>query len=134
MRSRVDDPHEAWGVLNPGGARGPDGTLHLFPRLIAEGNYSRIGHARVIFEHDKPGGVERLDLALEPHDIFEVSAGGGDLEDPRVVYVPLIERYVMTYAAFVPYEPKSPSRCRAISTCGTAGRLAVCRSAGCPSG
>ena len=25
-----------------------DGALHLFPRLIAEGNYSRIGHARVL--------------------------------------------------------------------------------------
>ena len=106
MSSRADEPHEAWGVLNPGGVRGPDGALHLFPRLIAEGNYSRIGHARVRFEADKPVGVERLAVALEPHESYEVSAGGGGVEDPRVVYVPLIERYVMTYTAFVPYEPK----------------------------
>ncbi len=106
MTSQADEPHEAWGVLNPGGVRGPDGTLHLFPRLIAEGNYSRIGHARVRFEGDKPVGVERLGVALEPHESYEVSAGGGGIEDPRIVYMPLIERYVMTYTAFVPYEPK----------------------------
>jgi predicted GH43/DUF377 family glycosyl hydrolase len=106
MTPQADEPHEAWGVLNPGGVRGPDGTLHLFPRLIAEGNYSRIGHARVLCENDRPVGVERLGVALEPHEHYEVSAGGGGIEDPRVVYVPLIERYIMTYTAFVPYEPK----------------------------
>jgi predicted GH43/DUF377 family glycosyl hydrolase len=106
MRALAGEPHEAWGVLNPAGVRGPDDALHLFPRLVAEGNYSRIGHARVLFEDDKPVGVERLGLALEPHERYEVSAGGGGVEDPRIVYVPLIERYVMTYTAFVPYEPK----------------------------
>jgi predicted GH43/DUF377 family glycosyl hydrolase len=106
MHSLPDEPHEAWGVLNPGGVRGPDGAFHLFPRLIAEGNYSRIGHARVSFERDQPVGVERLGVALEPHEPYEVSAGGGGIEDPRVVYVPLIEHYVMAYTAFVPYEPK----------------------------
>ncbi len=106
MHSRVAEPHEAWGVLNPGGVRAPDGTLHLFPRLIAEGNYSRIGHARVVFEHDRPVDVERLGVAIDPHEPSEVSAGGGGTEDARVVYVPLIDRYVMTYTAFVPYEPK----------------------------
>ncbi len=53
MSPQADRPHEAWGVLNPGGVRAPDGTLHLFPRLIAEGNYSRIGHARVRFEGER---------------------------------------------------------------------------------
>jgi predicted GH43/DUF377 family glycosyl hydrolase len=47
-----------------------------------------------------------MGLALEPHESYEVSAGGGGIEDARVVYVPLLERYVMTYTAFVPYEPK----------------------------
>jgi predicted GH43/DUF377 family glycosyl hydrolase len=96
-------------VLNPGGVRGPDGALHLFPRLIAEGNYSRIGHARAMFENDRPVGVERMGLALEPHESYEVSAGGGGIEDPRVVYIPLLERYVMTYTAFVPYARSSSS-------------------------
>jgi predicted GH43/DUF377 family glycosyl hydrolase len=106
MSSQADQPHEAWGVLNPGGVRSRDGTMHLFPRLIAEGNYSRIGHARVVFDGETPVGVERLGLALEPHESYEVSPGGGGVEDPRVVFVPALGRYVMTYTAFVPYEPR----------------------------
>lgn len=106
MSPQADQPHEAWGVLNPGGVRSPDGTMHLFPRLIAEGNYSRIGHARVIFDGETPVGVERLGVALEPHEPYEVSPGGGGVEDPRVVFVPRLELYVMTYTAFVPYEPR----------------------------
>ena len=106
MSPEPGQPHEAWGVLNPGGVRSPDGTMHLFPRLIAEGNYSRIGHARVRFEGQTPVGVERLGVALEPHESYEVSPGGGGVEDPRVVYVPRLKRYLMTYTAFVPYEPR----------------------------
>jgi predicted GH43/DUF377 family glycosyl hydrolase len=106
MRPLPGRPHEAWGVLNPGGVRGADETFHLFPRLIAEGNYSRIGHARVRFDAGTPVGVDRLGIALEPHEPYEFNAGGGGVEDPRVVYVPRLGRYVMTYTAFVPYEPR----------------------------
>lgn len=106
MSAKDGEPHEAWGVLNPAGIRSPDGAMHLFPRLIAEGNYSRIGHARVRFDGETPVGVERLGVALEPRESYERSPGGGGVEDPRVVYVPLLKRYVMTYTAFVPYEPR----------------------------
>jgi predicted GH43/DUF377 family glycosyl hydrolase len=106
MSPKSSEPHEAWGVLNPAGIRSPDGTMHLFPRLIAEGNYSRIGHARVRFDGETPVGVERLGIALEPRESYERSSGGGGVEDPRVVYVSLLKRYVMTYTAFVPYEPR----------------------------
>jgi predicted GH43/DUF377 family glycosyl hydrolase len=106
MRSAPGDPHEAWGVLNPGGIRFSDGSMHLFPRLIAEGNYSRIGHVRVRDESGIPASVERLGIALEPRESYEVSSNGGGVEDPRVVYVPLLKRYVMTYTAFVPWEPR----------------------------
>lgn len=106
MSQEPNEPHEAWGVLNPGGVRAPDGFLHLFPRLIAEGNYSRIGHVRVRYNHDTPVAVERLGLALEPHEPYEVSAGGGGVEDARVVHVPLLKLYVMTYTAYVPFEPR----------------------------
>lgn len=106
MSSQTGEPHEAWGVLNPGGIRSADGTMHLFPRLIAEGNYSRIGHARVRFDSLTPTGVERLGVALEPHEPYEVSPGGGGVEDARVVYISLLKRYIMTYTAFVPYEPR----------------------------
>src|SRR5436305_12442820 len=46
MEPNPGDANEACGVLNPACARGPDGELYLFPRLVAEGNYSRIGVAR----------------------------------------------------------------------------------------
>ncbi len=100
------EAHERWGVLNPAGVRSADGTMHLFPRLVAEGNYSRIGHAFVRHGGDAPIGVERHGLALEPRETYEVGPGGGGVEDPRVVYVPVLGRYVMTYTAFVPYEPR----------------------------
>jgi predicted GH43/DUF377 family glycosyl hydrolase len=106
MRPEDGEPHEAWGILNPGGVRAHDGTMHLFPRLIAEGNYSRIGHARVCFDGPTPVRAERLGVALEPRESYEVGPGGGGVEDARVAYVPPLKRYVMTYTAFVPYEPR----------------------------
>jgi predicted GH43/DUF377 family glycosyl hydrolase len=106
MSADPADPREAWGVLNPGGARFSDGFMHLFPRLVAEGNFSRIGHARVREENGRPNGVERLGLALEPTEPYEVGPSGGGVEDPRVVFVPLLKRFVMTYTAYVPHEPR----------------------------
>ena len=49
MEPEPGNPQEVEGVLNPAAARGPDGNLYLFPRLVARGNYSRIGIARVLF-------------------------------------------------------------------------------------
>lgn len=106
MSPEANEPHECWGVLNPGGVRAHDGTMHLFPRLVAEGNYSRIGHVRVRFDGRTPVGVDRLGVVLEPHESYEVNAGGGGVEDARVLYVAPLGRYVMTYTAFVPYEPR----------------------------
>jgi hypothetical protein len=42
MEPEPGNPMEAEGVLNPAAVRGPDGELYLFPRLVAQGNYSRI--------------------------------------------------------------------------------------------
>jgi len=102
MRTDPNRPQEAWGVLNPGGVRGADGTMQLFPRITAEGNYSRIAHARVTFDDDRPIGVERLGVALEPSETYEVNQGGGGVEDPRVVYIAPIKKFVMTYTANAP--------------------------------
>ena len=84
MEPEPGNPLEAEGVLNPAAARGPDGQLYLFPRLVAQGNYSRIGIARVRFnEAGDPVGVERLGIALEPEADYERrSDGGGGCEDP----------------------------------------------------
>jgi beta-1,2-mannobiose phosphorylase / 1,2-beta-oligomannan phosphorylase len=109
MRPDPNRPEEAEGVLNPAAARGPDGELYLFPRLVGEGNYSRIGIARVIFD-DKgdPVDVERLGFALEPQEPYELRPveGSGGCEDPRVTFIEKLGLYVMAYAAWGPDGPR----------------------------
>ena len=103
MRPDPSREDEVEGVLNPGAARGPDGELYLFPRLVSKGNYSRIGIARVIFDNDgTPVDVERLGYALEPEEPYELRPrqGGGGCEDPRVTFVEPLGLYVMTYVAW----------------------------------
>jgi beta-1,2-mannobiose phosphorylase / 1,2-beta-oligomannan phosphorylase len=94
-------PDEAWGVLNPAGVRSADGTMHLFPRLVDKDNVSRIGHAHVLYDGDYPRGAERLGLALTSQSSRGAGSTDGTLEDPRVVYIPLLRRYVMTYTTLV---------------------------------
>ncbi len=107
MRAQPDNPWEAWGVLNPGGTRGPEGAYHLFPRLVAEGNFSRIGRGTVVFDQGgDPVAVERRGWAIEPREPYELTAAGGGVEDPRVTYVQPLQRYVMTYTAYTPGHPR----------------------------
>jgi predicted GH43/DUF377 family glycosyl hydrolase len=108
MEPEPGNPQEVEGVLNPAAARGPDGQLYLFPRLVGKGNYSRIGIARVLFnEAGDPTGVERLGIALEPEADYERRLGGaGGCEDPRVTFLEPLQRYVMTYTAFSPQGPR----------------------------
>src|ERR1700690_4034468 len=108
MEPQSGNPHEAEGVLNPAAARGPDGELYLFPRLVARGNYSRIGIARVRFNEDgDPAGVDRLGIALEPEADYERRpGGGGGCEDPRITFVEPLQRYVMIYTALSPRGPR----------------------------
>ena len=108
MEPEPGNPQEVEGVLNPAAARGPDGQLYLFPRLVARGNYSRIGIARVRFnEAGNPAGVERLGIALEPEADYERRpGGGGGCEDPRITFVEPLKRYVMTYTAFSTQGPR----------------------------
>jgi predicted GH43/DUF377 family glycosyl hydrolase len=95
------DPREAGGVLNPAVARGPDGELYLLPRLVAAGNYSRIGLARIIRDgRGDPRGVERLGVVLEPVEPYERNSHtGGGVEDPRVTFVASLGAFAMTYTA-----------------------------------
>jgi predicted GH43/DUF377 family glycosyl hydrolase len=102
MEADSGDPREAWGVLNPAAARGPDGQLYLFPRLVAEGNYSRIGRSRVVFAEGLPVGVERLGIALEPEESWERKG----VEDPRISHVQALGLYVMAYTALGPEGPR----------------------------
>jgi beta-1,2-mannobiose phosphorylase / 1,2-beta-oligomannan phosphorylase len=107
MEPQPGNPLEAEGVLNPAAARGPDGALYLFPRLVAFGNYSRIGVARVLFnEAGDPVGVERLGIALEPEADYERHPNGGGCEDPRITLVEPLQRYIMSYTAFSSLGPR----------------------------
>jgi predicted GH43/DUF377 family glycosyl hydrolase len=108
MTPEPGNPQEAEGVLNPAAVRGPDGELYLFARLVARGNYSRIGMARVLFNGDgDPCGVERLGVALEPEAEYEKRPdGGGGCEDPRITFVEPLGKYVMTYTAFSSAGPR----------------------------
>lgn len=101
MEPEAGNANEVEGVLNPAAVRGPDGRLYLFPRLVAKGNFSRIGIARVLFnDAGDPCGVERLGIALEPEAEYELrSDGSGGCEDPRIAFVEPLRRYVMTYTA-----------------------------------
>ena len=108
MEPQPGNPQEVEGVLNPAAVRGPDGELYLFPRLVAAGNYSRIGIARVKFnEAGDPEGVERLGIALEPEADYERrSDGSGGCEDPRVTFIEPLQRYLMTYTAWSSHGPR----------------------------
>jgi len=107
MEPQAGNPNEVEGVLNPAAIRARDGQLYLFPRLVARGNYSRIGIARVLFDGaGDPVGVERMGLALQPEADYELSGNGGGCEDPRITYLAPLQHYVMTYTALSRHGPR----------------------------
>lgn len=101
-------PEEAEGVLNPATVRARDGALLLYPRAVAAGNVSRVEIARATGQGDDVR-FERLGFALEPQADYEVrpaGSGGMGCEDPRVTFVPALDRYVMAYTSFGPLGPR----------------------------
>ena len=107
MEPLLGDPREVEGVLNPASARGRDGELYLFPRMVARGNFSRIGRARVLFDKSgKPLGVERLGVVLEPDEVWEQNSVTAGVEDARITFIDSLDSYVMTYAAYGPLGPR----------------------------
>ncbi len=98
---------EAEGVLNPATGHLADGTLYLLPRLVATGNVSRVGLARVIIENGTPVGVEREGIVLQPERSWERGANNAGTEDPRVTFIPGLGIHVMTYVAFGPLGPRT---------------------------
>jgi predicted GH43/DUF377 family glycosyl hydrolase len=101
------EPAEAEGVLNPASARSRDGKLLLYPRAVSKGNVSRIGLAEAQGSPDAPE-FARHGFALEPQEPYEIrnAPGGYGCEDPRVTFVPALDRYVMAYTAYGPGGPR----------------------------
>jgi predicted GH43/DUF377 family glycosyl hydrolase len=106
MSPEPGNPLESEGVLNPATAWGRDGNLYLYPRLVAGGNVSRVGRARVVVEDGLPVGVERDGLALEPVRGWEHGTGHGGVEDPRVTWLESLGVHIMAYVAYGPLGPK----------------------------
>jgi beta-1,2-mannobiose phosphorylase / 1,2-beta-oligomannan phosphorylase len=106
MSPDADEPFEAEGVLNPATAWSTDGDLLLYPRLVAAGNVSRVGRARVILDDGVPTSVERQGVALEPDRPWEHGVRHGGVEDPRITWIPSLGTHVMAYVAFGPFGPR----------------------------
>jgi predicted GH43/DUF377 family glycosyl hydrolase len=100
------EPLEAEGVLNPASGRTPDGRLHLLPRLVGEGNVSRVGLAEVVIDSGVPVGVKRRGVVLAPDEGWERGDGHAGVEDPRVTWVASLGLHVMTYVAYGPLGPR----------------------------
>jgi beta-1,2-mannobiose phosphorylase / 1,2-beta-oligomannan phosphorylase len=106
MSPDVREPFEVEGVLNPATAWNTDGDLLLYPRLVAAGNVSRVGRARVILDDGVPRGVERQGVALEPDRPWEHGVRHGGVEDPRITFIPSLGAHVMAYVAYGPFGPR----------------------------
>jgi predicted GH43/DUF377 family glycosyl hydrolase len=100
------EQYEAEGVLNPASGRTPDGRLHLLPRLVAQGNVSRVGLAEVQFSDGIPSGVNRRGVVLAPDAGWERGKLGSGVEDPRITWMPSLGLHVMTYVALGPLGPR----------------------------
>jgi len=107
MTPEEGNPLEAEGVLNPASGRSPDGDLYLLPRMVADGNVSRVGLARVLIEDGVPVGVEREAVVLEPDRGWERGVGNAGVEDPRTTWIAALGRHVMTYVAYGPLGPRT---------------------------
>lgn len=107
MAPEPGESHEVEGVLNPATGRDTEGRFYLLPRLVAAGNVSRIGLARLVLEGGVPTGVERQGVVLEPDRTWERGSQNAGVEDPRVTYVPALGLYLMTYVAFGPLGPRT---------------------------
>jgi len=95
------DAGEAEGILNPAAVRARNGTLLLYPRMVAAGNCSRIGVVEVNGSPETPV-YQRLGVALHPEASYEFRdlKDGHGCEDPRVTFVPLLDAFIMAYTAF----------------------------------
>lgn len=108
LKPEDSEADEREGILNPASARLRDGSLQLYPRMVAKGNISRIGSFHAVERSDGSLKLEQWGYALEPTAPYELrdSDDGYGCEDPRVTYIRALDRYVMAYVAFGPEGPQ----------------------------
>lgn len=100
------DPTSAEGTLNPASARTRANELVLYPRDVARGNISRVGLVKGVPNGNK-FAFHRDGFALEPDAPYELRPHPGyGCEDPRVTFIPELDKYVMAYTAFGPQGPR----------------------------
>ncbi len=107
MSPEDGNPLEVDGVLNPGSGRDRHGEFYLLPRLVAAGNVSRIGLAKIIMTDGVPTSVTREGVVLEPDRSWERGVGHAGVEDPRVTWIEGLGVHVMTYVAYGPLGPRT---------------------------
>lgn len=91
LLEKTNNGFECEGVLNPAVIE-HEGTIHIFYRAVAKGNYSSIGHCTL---SDPTHIYERSEIPfLFPQNDYE-SQG---MEDPRIVQIE--NEFYMTYTAF----------------------------------
>jgi beta-1,2-mannobiose phosphorylase / 1,2-beta-oligomannan phosphorylase len=106
MEPLPGEQFEVEGVLNPASGRTPDGRLYLLPRMVAQGNVSRVGLAEVELADGVPAGVTRRGVVLAPDAGWERGKLNSGVEDPRVTWVPSLRMHVMTYVALGALGPR----------------------------
>lgn len=107
MEPEPDNLLEVEGVLNPGSGRDAAGELYLLPRLVAAGNVSRVGIAKINIVDGEPSSVTRAGTVLEPDRSWERGATNSGVEDPRVTWVAELGLHLMTYVAYGPLGPRT---------------------------
>lgn len=106
MKPQPGNLLEVEGVLNPATIQKEPGELFLYPRLVAEGNVSRVGRCKVELADSVPVDVTRLGVVLEPEGAWERGANNAGVEDPRITRIDDLDVYIMTYIAYGPLGPK----------------------------
>ena len=106
MTSEAGNDLEVEGVLNPASGHTPDGAFYLLPRLVAAGNVSRIGLARIVLADGVPVDVVREGVVLAPDAGWERGASSAGTEDPRVTWIEALDLHVMSYVAYGPMGPR----------------------------
>jgi len=107
------------GVLNPAIFQDRSGNLVMIMRSVATGNQSRLETMRQIWKDGKPAcdadgnelPFERVGFACVPQAAYERRrkattsgsfelVGGEGCEDPRVTFIPVLDKFVLCYTAF----------------------------------